>query len=47
MIETQVAMVRGKGNFRQESIPQETELTTSTPLFMANAKSKDKASFFL
>ena len=31
---------------RLESTPKETELTTSKPLFLSNAKSKDKVSFF-
>ena len=39
--------VRGKGNSRQESTPKETELTTPKPLFLGNARSKDKVSFFL
>ena len=38
--------MRGKGNSRQERTPKETELTTSTPLFLANAKSKDKVFLF-
>ena len=40
-------MVRGERNARQESTPKETELTTSTPLFLGNAKSKNEVSFFV
>ena len=35
-----------QGDSRQESTPKETELTTSTPLFLGNAKSKNKVVFF-
>ena len=33
------------GEKQGESTTKETELTTSTPLFLGNAKSKDKMSF--
>ena len=35
-----------QGELTTEITPQETELTTSTPLFLRNAKSKDSVSFF-
>ena len=46
LIVTQIPMVRGKGKSRKKSTPKEIELTTSTPLFLGNAKSKDKVSSF-